>query len=503
MEILHKFKETAASVLPVAAIVLLLGLTFLPEIRFLLPSFLLGSFLLTIGLTIFLLGVDVSITPVGERFGTKLTEKRSLSLLLGAAFVVGFIVTAAEPDIQVFGDQVRSVFNRVSKAGLTYSIAGGVGLFMALGLTRIMMRISFKWTILLFYAILVVAAIFAPRAFVGIAFDSGGATTGPMTVPFIMAIGLGVSTVRRDRDASFGLTGIASVGPVLAVLLYSMGADTMPAEANVISEALEGGEMGMVLTKEVVHHSIRESFASIWPLLAMTILAHFLLLKMSKRQLGRVGVGFIYAFLGLSIFLIGVNGGFVQAGQALGDAFGNHLATDGGQVRNLWFALMIVIGLAFGAIIVCAEPAVWVLSEQVEQISNGVIRRKTLLVFLSVGTAIAIALAMWRAVAGFHIAWILLPGYLAAMVLMPFCPTLFSGIAFDSGGVASGPLTSSFVLSFALGAASGASPAEAAGDSFGVIALVAMMPLIAIQIMGILFHLKQKAAMRRTEKEAI
>lgn len=231
---------------------------------------------------------------------------------------------------------------------------------------------------------------------------------------------------------------------------------------------------------------LREVTLSIAPLYGMFWIFQTLLLHMTGRQTVRLTIGFVYAFVGLAVFLLGVHGGFMQAGAALGQTLGARAAASPG-----WLALLVATGLALGAIVVCAEPAVWVLSEQVEQVSGGTIKRRTLLLFLSLGTALAIGLALWRAVAGFPLAWILLPGYLLAMALMVRSPTLFSGIAFDSGGVASGPLTSTFVLSFTLGAASGGSGAT---DSFGVIALVAMMPLLAIQLMGILYERKRRAA---------
>lgn len=485
MNIVEKFKETAASVLPVAAIVLALGLTIVPLKASLLLWFIASSLFLVVGLTLFLLGVDMGISPVGERCGAALTEKRSLPILLFSALAIGFIVTIAEPDIQVFATQVKNVFSGVNGAHLTYAIAAGVGLFMAIGLLRTISRFSFKITVLVFYALLAGVACLAPKAFIGIAFDSGGATTGPMTVPFIMALGLGVSAVRSDKNGSFGLTGIVSIGPVLAVMIYSLfvNAEGGP---NVAETSMHGGAIGISASTMV--HSVKEATTSILPLFLMTVVFQIFLFKMTKRQLVRVTIGFVYAFIGLCVFLVGVNGGFMQAGEALGGALGDMVAIGG----IFWYGLMLATGLAFGAIIVCAEPAVWVLGEQVEEVTGGLIRRKSLLVFLSIGTALAIALAMIRAVTGFHIAWILIPGYLLAMALMPFCPTLFSGIAFDSGGVASGPLTSSFVLSFTLGAAAGGTGAS---DSFGVIALVAMMPLIAIQVMGIIFESKKRKAM--------
>lgn len=487
MNILNKFKETAVSVLPVMAIVLLLGLTIVPIEKMMLVRFVIGGILLIIGLTIFLLGVDLGIQPMGERCGAELTKKRSLPLLLIVAFIIGFIVTAAEPDIQVFGDQVRGVFSFVNKSAITFVIAAGVGLFIMIGLLRTVLNLSIKWTFFISYAILFGIAMFAPDSFMGIAFDSGGATTGPMTVPFIMALGLGVSSVRDDNDNSFGLTGVCSVGPVMAVIIYAIALKIGGAFENstqVLETTAESAESVISFGTTFVH-VLKESLISIAPLFGLFIVFQIFLLKMTKRQVVRIIIGFIYAFIGLTIFLVGVNSGFMQAGAALGQTLGSLAVTNGGG----WYVLLIGTGFVLGAIIVCAEPAVWVLSEQVETVSGGTIKRKVLLVFLSVGTAIAIGIAMCRAVIGFNLKWVLIPGYIIAMVLMIFSPSLFSGIAFDSGGVASGPLTSSFVLSFTLGAASGG---NGGSDSFGVIALVAMMPLLAIQIMGIIFKLKQK-----------
>ncbi|MBQ6248433.1 MAG: DUF1538 domain-containing protein [Kiritimatiellae bacterium] len=484
MNIVAKFKETAYSVLPVMAIVLLLGIFVVPLEKSLLAHFCTGGFFLIAGLTVFLLGVDLGIQPMGERCGAALTNRRSLLLLLAAALAIGFVVTAAEPDIQVFGNQVNGVFPSVSKGGLVFSIAGGVGLFMAVGIARTALGLSIKWTLFISYTLLFLLALFAPPAFVAIAFDSGGATTGPMTVPFIMALGLGVSSVRADKDGGFGLTGVASVGPVLAVLAYAIAAPASQAAAGTAAEAVQTHAGGAVLRE-----AFRESVTSILPLFALLVAFQILLLKMTRRQFIRIGIGFVYALIGLTVFLFGVNSGFMQAGRALGEALGANALGQGGP----WYAVLLGTGLVFGAVIVCAEPAVWVLSEQVEQVSGGTIRRRALLVFLALGTAIAIGLAMLRAVCGFRIAWILVPGYALAMALLYFAPPLFTGIAFDSGGVASGPLTSTFILSFTLGAASGGAGGS---DSFGVIALVAMMPLIAIQLMGIIYDRRMRANRR-------
>ena len=499
MNLLEKFKETASSVLPVMAIVLILGVTAAPLGSDLLLRFFVGGILLITGLTIFLLGVDVGILPLGAQGGSELTKRRNLPLLLGASFLIGFLVTASEPDIQVLADQVRSVFPLVNKLIFIMMIALGVGLYVMLGLLRTVMRLSLKIILAISYVVIFILAFAAPQSFVGIAFDSGGATTGPMTVPFIMALGIGVSSARLSskggssdsQSDNFGLTGMASVGPIMAVLFYGL---ILSHHASVVSEtaaALAGGKavQGLRAFTAVLPHIVQEAAFSLLPVLVLFVVFQFFLLRLPPRQVARMIVGFIYSYIGLVVFLVGVNGGFMTAGRKLGELLGMRAAQSGG----LWTALLIGTGLLIGAVVVCAEPAVWVLTDQVESISGGTIKRKALLVFLSAGAAIAIGLAMMRALTGFNIMYILVPGYATALILMIFCPKLFTGIAFDSGGVASGPISSTFVLSFALGA-SQASGGRA--DAFGVIALIAMTPLIAIQVFGLVFQHKKKKGER-------
>ncbi len=493
MNLLTKLKETAISVFPVMLIVLILGLFIVPIDKTLLCGFIVSGILLTLGLTIFLLGVDLGIQPMGERTGAALTNKKNLFLLLSCAFVIGFIVTAAEPDIQVFASQVKNHFPSISKPVFTIAIATGVGLFITIGLLKTVLNWSLKWTLFIFYVILFTILTFVSDSFVGIGFDSGGATTGPMTVPFIMALGLGVSSVRatNDNKNSFGLTGIASLGPVIAALIYSFFVNqNINVAENSTAHAITVAQTGFLAKiflpfAQCFLHVLQEALISILPLFVLFIVFQIFLLKMTKRQVIRMTIGFFYSFTGLLLFLVGVNGGFMQTGEVLGKTLGEMVAQNGG----IWYLILIVTGLLLGAIIVCAEPAVWVLSEQVEAVSGGTIKRKVLLVFLSVGTAIAIGLSLWRSIAGVNLRFILIPGYIIAFILMIFSPDLFTGIAFDSGGVASGPLTSTFVLSFTIGAANGCGKTN---DSFGVISLVALMPLIAIQIMGIIFKLKTK-----------
>mgnify|MGYP004503828737 FL=1 len=499
MNILVKLKETVTSVLPVMLIVFILGLTVAPLGASLMLRFLIGGVLLILGLTVFLLGVDIGIRPLGEQTGAALVSKRNLFILLSVSFVIGFLVTVAEPDIQVFGDQIHSVFSAVDKTGLVYIIAAGVGLLITIGLLRSILNWPLKITLLVLYIGVFILAYFTPESFRGIAFDSGGATTGPMTVPFILAIGIGVSSVRStgaDKDSeSFGLTGITSVGPIMAVLAYGMFLSltgALDSENEIFAESENIVGLGIFL--RLIPNVAKEAALSILPLFILFVFFQLFLLHLPPRKVAKVIVGLVYSFVGLTIFLVGVNGGFMDAGKHLGTILGGKAAEFGG----FWNILLIFTGVLLGAVVVCAEPAVWVLTEQVENLSGGTIKRKLMLTFLAAGSAVAIGLTMWRALQGFSIMRIIVPGYALALILMIFCPKLFTAIAFDSGGVASGPITSTFVLSFTIGASHAAGGSS---DAFGVIALVAMTPLIAIQILGILFVAKKRKNKITTKME--
>ncbi len=506
-----KFKETVFSVAPIMALVVFLALTVTPIGNAALINFLVGGVLVIFGLTVFLLGVDIGILPIGERSGAALTSKRNLPLLLGVAFFIGFMITIAEPDVQVLADQVKSIAPGVSKWGLILFIAAGVGLFVTIGILRTVLSIPLRVLLVASYAVAFLLAFFSPAEFQGVAFDSGGATTGPMTVPFIMALGVGVAAVRRGKrgsesgDASFGLTGIASVGPVAAVCLYGILFSSSAGGGAACEETSEEVVSGLRAFALLLPDVFREVSLALSPLVLMAILFQFTLLKMPPFQIIRMVRGLILSFAGLVVFLLGAQGGFMPAGEKLGEVLGA-LASSGekhvvvynaaGEItssllipRIVQSSFLLIVGSAFGAIVVCAEPAVWVLTEQVESVSGGTIKRRVMLVALSAGVALSIGLSMARVLLGFSLWYILIPGYALSLLLTIFCPPLFTAIAFDSGGVASGPMTSTFILSFTLGVASSLGNGGAT-SAFGVIALVAMTPLIAIQILGIVFRAK-------------
>lgn len=490
---LEKLKETFVSIGPIALIVLLLNWTITPLGDGMTLTFIVSAIFTIVGLALFLLGADIGIIPMGEKAGSALTSKKNLPLLLISSFVIGFIITIAEPDVQVLAGQVSSVNPNIKSITLLIMIAVGIGFFVSLGLLRTVLQIPIKILYVGFYVIVFILAFIAPQEYFAISFDASGATTGPMTVPFIMALGMGVAAVKSNKNSdskadNFGLTGLASIGPIVAVLIMGLVMSGKSATEVVAATEIVEETMVSVGTLErlrgvfkLVPHIIVEVAKALLPLVGLLIAFLIFLFKLTKRQIIKICVGLVYAFLGLVLFLTGINSGFIPAGTVIGETLGNS-----GQQ---W--LLVLLGVVFGAIVVCAEPAVWVLTQQVEEISGGTIKRKVLLVALSSGVCIAVGLAMIRVIFGFHIAYILVPAFVIALTLTFFCPKMFTAIAFDSGGVASGPMTSSFILSYTLGAATvfGGNPLT---DGFGVIALVASAPLITIQILGLIYAKKGK-----------
>lgn len=490
MNLVRKFRETALSVLPIVLIVIILQLTVAPIGWRAVGTFSLGAVAIIVGLSLFLLGTDIGIIPVGQRAGSALMKKRNLPLLLGVGFVIGLIITIAEPQVQVLAQQVSQLAPHIAKTPLVLAISLGVGLFVAISFARIVFNIGYRWTILAFYFLIALLAYSVDTFFLGIAFDAGGATTGPMTVPFILALGVGVAAVRKSAQSeqdSFGLVGIASIGPISAVLIMGLGTSTAfqaggSTEAAVAEAAPSLGRLFITSMSEVAQ--------ALGPLAVLFLIFQVTLLHQQRRQFIRMLEGLIYAAIGLVLFLVGVNGAFMPVGTQLGALIGASEFT--------W--VLIPIGLFLGAVVVLAEPAVWVLTDQVRDVSGGSIKKPMVLVFFSLGVSIAVALAMVRVVTHLPLIYFLIPGYILALLMMFWCPPLFTSIAFDSGGVASGPMSSSFLLAFTLGAST-ASGGDPFADAFGIVALIAMTPLVTIQLLGLLYKRRQRQSDEQRHRE--
>ncbi len=488
---MEKFKEVIFAVFPITIIVLILNFTIAPIGGNLIGRFIVGAIFIVIGLAIFLFGAEIGIQPIGSLMGASLTKRKKLWIMIFFGFILGFLINVAEPDLQVLAKQVSEVTSGgITQAELVIVVSIGVGVLVAIGLVRIVLDIPLNKLLTVLYGIIFVLVILAPESFLGIAFDSGGATTGSMTVPFILALGLGVSSTqggKASEEDSFGLLGLASAGPMIAVLTMGIFSGIKSLTGSLPHYAENTNGLLYPFIKEIPILLFEVTMALL-PLLILFLLFQKLFFKLSKKQFRKILKGLVYTFIGFVMFLTGVNAGFMEAGSAIGHA--------AASVENNW--IIIPIGFLLGFTVILAEPAVYILNEQIEDVTSGHIKKVVILFTLSIGVAIAVSLSMIRILIPKIRLWhFLVPGYLVAIILTYFAPTLFVGIAFDSGGVASGPMTATFILAFAQGVAEAIEGANVLIDAFGVIAMVALTPLIAIQVLGVIY--KRKATKKELE----
>lgn len=491
-----KLMETFFSIIPITIIVLVLNFTLTPLESSTVARFIIGSIAMIIGLAIFLIGIDVGITPVGSIMGTSIAKSNKVWIVAVSGIILGFIISIAEPDLHILANQVSMVTsNLIPKNTILVTVSIGIAVLLSVGLIRIVYNLPLYKLLTVLYGIIFILSIFTTQEFLAISFDSSGATTGALTVPFILALSVGISKIKRDSKASekdsFGLVAIASTGAIISVMITGI-----ILKINHISGDITIGE-------KVVSNSILESFINSTPTILMEviialspILIIFLIFqkttfKISKHALIRILFGILFTLIGLVLFLVGVNSGFMEVGSIVG-----YKLT---LLNNKFYPIL--IGFILGMVTILAEPAVHVLTHQIEEVTSGYVDKKLVLLTLAIGVAVAVALSIVRIlVPGIRLWHYLLPGYLIAIVLTYIAPKLFVGIAFDSGGVASGPMAATFILSFAQGVAEGTASANVVIDGFGIIAMIAMTPLIALQILGLIFKIKSSKEEKKDAK---
>ncbi len=492
-ELWEKIKEALVSALPVTAVVYILALTPLVDLSATeLITFTIGAVLLILGIGLFNLGADLAMTPMGVHMGSGLSRQKKIGLLLAVCFVMGMLITVAEPDLQVLATQVGAVMNGTL---LVYAVGIGVGAFLVISVMKIIFKKSLSQILMLFYMLLFAMALMlvvsGNESLLPLAFDSGGVTTGPITVPFIMALGVGIANVlgdRKSKDSSFGLVAMCSVGPVLAVLLLGIFSNA-DMQYEVPDYTVSNDILGAFLHS--FGHTAQEVAIALGMIVVCFLICQVLFLKLPKRRLLRIAVGVAFTYVGLVIFLTGVNVGFMPIGYKMGTALA--------QTNKV---LLVGFGLVIGVLVVLAEPAIHVLNAQVEDVTGGLVSKKSMMLGLCIGVGSAIALSMIRIIFDFSLVYYIIPGYFISLALSLFVPPVYTAIAFDSGGVASGPMTSGFILPFATGVCV-AMQGEAAvlRDAFGVVALVAMAPLITIQLLGfkgiVTERVNERRAMRK------
>ena len=477
-------KESLTSVFPIAFIVLILSVTCVSLDAGVLVLFLFGTILLIMGMSLFTVGSGISMEPLGDGIGKTLNKNNRIIIPLIVCFVLGFLITVSEPDLQVLAEQVPTIPN----AMLVGCVGVGVGAFLCITLIRSKKEIPLRTLLLVFYALVILLAFFAPDEFVPTAFDSGGVTTGPITVPFIMALGAGLASAKKGKHAgenSFGLVALCSIGPILSVLLLSIFYKPQPATTVYeISDVLTTMDAFRQFTHALPVYAEEVAVAFV-PIVILFIVFQIVTKRFHIHNIIKMSVGFVYTYIGLVMFLTGANVGFMPAGRLIG-----------AKIADSTFSVMLIpIGMVMGYFVVSAEPAVHSLKRQVSEITSGAISQKSVAVALSAGVSVSVGISMFRVLTGIPIMPFLIFGYAVSLIISFFVPHIYTGIAFDSGGVASGPMTSTFMLPFAMGAC------EAIGgnvmtDAFGIVAMIAMTPLITIQILG-LYERRRRAIMVR------
>lgn len=485
-DIQAKSKEVLMSVVPIVIMVLLLNFTLTPLGAGPLTAFIVGASLVVIGLTIFLSGVDVGITPIGSIMGEGIARTAKLWIVILAGLILGFVVSIAEPDLHILAAQVQSVSGgALTKTLILVVVSLGIAALLAIGLSRIVKDWDIRWLFYACYGLIFVLAMLVPSEFLAISFDASGATTGALAVPFFLALGLGTAAMRSDslasEEVSFGLVGLVSAGAILAVLLMTVLTRQGSLQGVESAQVAGPGSLWQAMGQKLPVIA-KEIFLALFPIAFLFYLGNFIKFKLGKRQIIRISFGLIFAYFGLVLFMLGVNVGFMDVGRLIG-------------IKLTQLGVWHVLGIAFlmGLVVILAEPAVYVLTHQIEDVTAGAVKRKMVLIFLAVGVSLAVALSALRILVPSIQLWhFLLPGYVIALGLTRFVPRLFVGMAFDSGGVASGPMTATFILAFAQGVAEATPGADVLVDGFGIIAMVAMMPIVALQILGLIYEAKSK-----------
>jgi hypothetical protein len=484
--IITKLKEVLYSVLPITVIVLVLNFTLTPISTPLFIRFIIGAILIIIGLTIFLFGVDNGITPIGNTMGSALTRSNKLWIVAAAGIILGFFISVAEPDLHILAGQVDAVSSgAISKINIVIVVSIGIAIMLAAGLIRIVYNFPLYIMLTIVYAVIFGLAIFTSSEFLAISFDASGATTGALTVPFMLALGIGVSSMKKDSKASekdsFGLIGIASSGAIMAVMVMSIASKSDDVTGSLPQDSISE-EIFKPFLREIPRLAW-EIFVALLPIVVLFLIFQRVKFKLSGRTVRKIFFGILFTFVGLVLFLTGVNAGFMDVGSIVG--YG--MASLDNKV------LVVIIGFILGFVTILAEPAVYVLTHQIEDVTSGYVSRRLVLATLSIGVGAAVALSMIRIlIPGLQLWQFLLPGYIISIAMSFYVPKLFVGMAFDAGGVASGPMTATFILAYAQGAAEAIEGANVMIDGFGVIAMVAMTPLIALQILGFIYYVKSK-----------
>lgn len=473
---LNKFKDSFLSILPITLIVIILGVSLVPLSGQNMLNFCISCVLLVVGIALFTMGADNAMLPIGQHMGGHLSKKNKPWLTILFCFILGVVITVAEPDLSVLADQVSSVNSWV----LILTVSVGVGLFLVLGLLRMFFKWHFNLTIAISYILIFIVAIFLDAQIIPLSFDSGSVTTGPISVPFIMAFGIGLASSRasNSKEDSFGLIGFASAGPILVVMLL-LGILNVHDASAVAGTDITFFQAIPVYLKDVA--------IIILPIAVLFIIFQIFALKLPKKEIWRIVVGLLFTYFGIVIFLVGVNVGFLPVGKLIGQ----------GIAAN-YPGWLVPICAGVGFCMAMVEPAVQVLASQIENITGATVKKITMLLCIAIGVAIALGLCAIRILTHISILWILIPAYVLVIVLSFIAPKLFVGIAYDSGGVATGAIATTFALPMMLGACTTLG-GNVLLDAFGTLAFCAVAPILVVMTFGVIYKAGENKAKGKEE----
>ena len=484
MSFLKRLGQSAIATIAIMAVVfLLMAVGVLPFESNLVIAFLIGGAMLAIGQAMFLVGIDLSILEVGRRAGTRLMRMKKIWLILIFGLVFGFVTTIAEPDAQVLIAQITS-FNPFLSTWLILSLFGiGAGLFVSFALFRVLKKVPLKYCLLVLYAIIFILAIFAPSEYLGFSFDAGSVATGTITAPFLLSLVIGICSVRSGstKDDNFGAVAIVSTGPIIAVLILGIIAGPM-ASAGVETEAA----VGFV---PILVENIKDVSIALSPLLVIFILLQIFILKLPLRQAIKALVGFLISYVGLICFLTGVFYGFSPMGTFVGE-----------NLAGLGTWLILLLGAVLGFLIVFTEPSILVLAGEVEDVTSTLLKKWVIYLALGIGIAISVTIGLVHVVYNVNLWYIILPVMAVAILLSFVIPPIFTGIAFDSGGIASGTMTVAFILPICTGLSGVINGGNVLTEAFGLAGIVASVPILTIEILGLIYMVMNKKNRRQHDK---
>lgn len=484
----EKLKEVLTSILPIVVVFSILAIFLLKLPGEEIAMFIFCIILVVLGFTIFLTGVEVGINPMGAIIGKEIPKRRSRMFMILVVFTISFLVTIAEPDVSVFATQVHEMFSSINPGTLTLCIAVGVAFFLIVAAFRIIYKLSLRAIITAGYVVVAIMTIVlyatGNNEFIAIAFDSGGVTTGPVTVPVLLALGIGICSVgaKRNRMEGFGMIGLASIGPIIALLIMGLVSNTTYAAGS--ESAPEELTIGLELLWKEFVESARGVLIALLPLIAFFIVFKRVFLQHSWASIYYMVEAVAVAGIGVIIFLTGVYTGFMPVAIKLGV-----------ELATYEPFLVIILGFVLGFLVAFAEPAVSILGDQVQRASRGMLPRKLIIMVISVGVAFLVALGMMKTVYDLNLIWIIIPGYVITIVLMWLGEKDMVGIAFDAGGVSTGPMSVAILSSIYVGLSSALyDGATAVINGFGLIALIALAPCLFLSALSVFMKYKGRVA---------